>query len=227
MQFSIDSGGSSPSISNPVRVGVALDEAFHFYYEDNFDLMRANGMEILEFSPLRDERLPNGVDWLYIGGGFPESFAAKLAENRAIMSEIAEFAESGGFIFAECGGLMYLSESITDFDGTRLKMCGVITGHTVMEKKLRRLGYREIRMTTPSPLGPAGTLFRGHEFHWSSINETSGAEPFCEIRGAKGGAWTPAGLRSANVFASYIHAHFASNPAIPANIAASLDKREN
>jgi cobyrinic acid a,c-diamide synthase len=195
-----------------IRVGVAMDEAFHFYYEDNFDIMRSKGMEIVEFSPLHDRSLPEKLDWLYIGGGFPESFAMELTENRSMMSDVAQFADSGRFIFAECGGLMYLSDGITDFDGNRLEMCGIIKGWTTMEKKLRRLGYREVRMTAPSPMGAVGTTFRGHEFHWSSINECDNAEAFCEIRGSKGGEWKSAGFRVGNTFASYIHAHFASNP---------------
>ncbi len=198
----------------PQRVAVALDDAFHFYYEDNLDLLRACGMEIVPFSPLKDECLPVNIDWIYIGGGFPESFAEKLAENIMMKTELANFADAGGLIYAECGGLMYLSRGIIDHSGKSFEMCGIIPVWTKMDKKMRSLGYREVRTTCDSPFDKAGTVFRGHEFHWSSVIEDdesdSSCTHFCEIRNARGGDWKLGGYKYKNVFASYVHAHFLS-----------------
>jgi cobyrinic acid a,c-diamide synthase len=202
----------SPTFSSKKRVAVAIDRAFHFYYEDNLDLLRNNGVEIVPFSPINDAHLPGNIDWIYIGGGFPESFAAELSANISIKSDIANFAENEGFIYAECGGLMYLSESITDHNGDTFDMCGVIPVRTSMDKKMRSLGYREVRTISDSPLAKSGTIYRGHEFHWSSVSEIEMSDPkcthFCEVRNARGGEWQKAGFRYKNVMASYIHAYF-------------------
>ncbi len=192
------------------RVALALDEAFHFYYDDNLDFLKGLGFEIVEFRPISDERLPDNVDWVYIGGGFPECFADHLEANSSMRRSIAEFAAGGGAVYAECGGLMYLSNSLTDTTGRCFEMCGVIPVDTTMESRLRSLGYREARVLGGLPFADTGATFRGHEFHWSSANptDTSNVQPFLEIRGASGGEWTPAGFRVGNVSASYVHLYF-------------------
>ena len=194
------------------RIAVALDEAFHFYYEDNLDMIRDAGVDIVQFSPLHDNALPSGIDAVYIGGGFPESFAEKLAANVDMKSSINNFAESDGFIYGECGGLMYLSEGITDNNGGDFNMCGVLPLWTAMDSKMRSLGYREIRINDHTQFGERGVTYRGHEFHWSSVVKKSSCKktckPFCEIRNARGGEWQPGGYRYKNVFASYVHLYF-------------------
>ena len=204
----------------PAKLGIALDDAFHFYYEDNLDMLREAGIDLIPFSPISDSKLPEGIQGIIIGGGFPECFSAKLAENTVMKQQIANFADAGGFIYAECGGLMYLSDGITTNDGHKYSMCGIIPIWTKMENKLRTLGYREIRTIEDSPLGPKGTIYRGHEFHWSSVIEeaATATKPFCEIRNARKSDWEHAGYRCKNVFASYIHAHFASNRELVKNV---------
>lgn len=213
------------------RLGVAMDEAFNFYYEDNLDLLRRTGVEIVAFSPLKDGRLPEGLDGLYIGGGFPEVFAGRLERNQGMRMDIKAFADSGGFIFAECGGLMYLCENIEDKDGGGHAMCGVLPAAAKMGDRLRRLGYVEAKTASDSFLGPSGTLIRGHEFHWSDIESTAfdrTPAPAFMARGVGVDAWTPMGFSSGNVVASYFHAHFLSNPAAVASWADAMrTKRRN
>lgn len=206
------------------KMAYALDDAFHFYYEDNLDMLRAAGIELVPFSPIDESKLPEGVKGIYIGGGFPECFAVQLAANNEMKQAISSFVASGGFIYAECGGLMYLTNGITTNDEQKHEMCGIIPVWTKMENRLRALGYREVQTLEKSPLGPKGTVFKGHEFHWSSVinEDKQGEKPFCEIRNARKSEWEPAGYRYKNVFASYIHAHFASNKQIINNIKAYL-----
>ena len=202
-----------------LRLGVALDKAFHFYYEDNLDALRSCGIELVPFSPLTDTEIPANLDGIMIGGGFPEVFADQLSANSSMRDSIKLFADNGGVIYAECGGLMYLSQAITNKENNKFSMCGVLPFETEMNNKLRRLGYREARTCQDSLLGPAGTEYRGHEFHWSSIVDDAKPEPCCESRGTRGTReWKKAGCITQNVYATYIHAHFDSNPALVENI---------
>lgn len=223
------STGNHPIIqssSHPVRMGVAYDDAFNFYYEDNFDALRKAGFEIAFFSPLKDKALPEGIKFLYLGGGFPEVFAGRLSKNSSMLKSISGFASSGAPIFAECGGFMYLSENIL-CGRKRYNMCGILPYRIRMGSKLHTLGYREIKLTQSSFLGKKGTLLRGHEFHWSSAELTSpDITPAFEVRGTRSGAkWAPAGIKLDNIIASYVHIHFLSNPSITKNIYISLKKR--
>ncbi len=207
------------------HLGIARDEAFNFYYEDNLDLLRESGVVLVPFSPIHDERLPDGLDGLYLGGGFPEMFAPQLARNTSMRQAVKAFADADGSIFAECGGLMYLCEAIEDAAKTRHMMCGVIPAVARMGSKLRRLGYVEAKTSGDSFFGSAGTVIRGHEFHWSDVELTgSGAspEPAFRTRGASGGDWTPMGFHVGKVIASYFHAHFLSSPTAAAAWASSL-----
>ncbi|MFA6292121.1 MAG: cobyrinate a,c-diamide synthase [Victivallales bacterium] len=211
---------------HPIRIGIAYDDAFNFYYEDNFDALRNAGFEIVFFSPLHDKALPEGIKFLYIGGGFPEVFAGRLSKNKSMLRSVSDFAASGAPVFAECGGFMYLSETIS-CGGIKYNMSGVIPCRIKMESKLHSLGYREIKLRQSSFLGKRGTLLRGHEFHWSSAEFTSeNITPAFEARGTrKNSKWMPAGIKINNVIASYIHIHFLSNPSITINIFKSLQKR--
>jgi len=204
--------GPAETIPKPsARIGIAMDKAFHFYYPDNLHHLRRAGFELVEFSPLKDRRVPGNIDWLYIGGGFPEVFAAELAANSAIRESIRAFAESGGRIYAECGGLMYLCRSLVNNAGRKFPMCGVLPAGTFMTKKLHSLGYREVRAICDLPFCKANTVFRGHEFHWSDIKFDRPLPPlFRSIVGKHAGPGT--GIRFRNVAASYIHLHFESNP---------------
>jgi cobyrinic acid a,c-diamide synthase len=147
-----------------VRIGVARDEAFCFYYADNLDALRAAGAEVVCFSPLRDAVLPPGISGLYFGGGYPEIYAAALSANRPLLAAVREAHAQGMPIYAECGGLMYLTEALEDAEGQRHPMVGLVPGVCRMERRLV-MGYREVRLAADGLLGAAGQRLRGHEFH--------------------------------------------------------------
>src|SRR5579875_814310 len=193
-------------------IGVAYDEAFHFYYEDNLTRLENAGARLIRFSPIRDVRLPV-VDGLYLGGGYPEAHAAELERNAAMREQIAEFAARGGVIYAECGGLMYLCSKLQTLDGSIYRMCGVVQARTIMCERLQALGYVEARTLNDSIFGPAGLGFRGHQFRYSRLESLSpNRAPAFAIRRRRDGAEIEEGFSLNNVIASYVHAHWASNP---------------
>ncbi|WPJ94622.1 cobyrinate a,c-diamide synthase [Coraliomargarita algicola] len=196
-----------------LRMGLARDAAFYFYYEDNLDALRARGVELVEFSPLNDAALPEDLDGLYIGGGFPEQFSAELSSNIAMHAALRAFAESGRPIFAECGGYMYLCRSLELPDGNRLPMAGVLAADCVMRDKRQRLGYTKARSLQAGIFGSAGTNLRGHEFHWSEVVPDPGQTALFEVSDAHGRRQEQVGIQQGNTHASYFHPHFASNPA--------------
>ena len=195
-----------------VRIGIARDRAFCFYYPENLRLLEASGAELVEFSPLSDEELPEGLAGLYLGGGYPELHATQLAENQALRKQIAAQAAAGLPIYAECGGFMYLCEAI---DGQA--MCGVFPARARMLSRRRALGYRQVELTADSPLGPVGSLVRGHEFHYSEV-EMPGPVERCYQLSRRGGVQLgKEGYRCKNVLGSYVHLHFGSNPQVAEN----------
>jgi cobyrinic acid a,c-diamide synthase len=198
------------------RIGVAHDDAFHFYYEDNLNRLRSLGAELVNFSPSCDRRLP-AVDGLYFGGGYPEAVARGLSSNNAMLEAIRGFAASGGVIYAECGGLMYMCEAIRTLDGALWPMCSLIPGVAVMSHRLQALGYVEVETSADSILGPARTRFRGHQFRYSTLEDARGEDRIDRIYDVKprwGGAPFAEGYRIGNLLASYVHAHWASNPIV-------------
>lgn len=154
-----------------VKIGVARDNAFCFYYEDNLDILRENGCEIVFFSPLRDAQPPGGIHGIYLGGGYPELFAGVLAENTSMKKSIRRVCESGMPIYGECGGFMYLCDHLFTTGGQKHEMAGVFLFETRMQTKLVSLGYREITFTGDTPVAPAGATARGHEYHYSNLAE--------------------------------------------------------
>jgi cobyrinic acid a,c-diamide synthase len=196
------------------RIGIAADEAFHFYYEDNLRRLEALGAELVRFSPVHDATLPD-VDGLYLGGGYPEVHAAALASNASMRAAVAAFAERGGAIYAECGGLMYLTAGIRTLGGERFAMAGVLPGEAVMCERLQALGYVEVETQQPSPVGGAGVRFRGHQFRYSELLGMPDDFPRAyTVRRRRGDDVTREGYAWKNVLASYVHAHWASNPAV-------------
>ncbi len=187
-------------------VAVARDDAFTFYYADNIHRMRMAGFDFVEFSPIRDRRVPAGADVLYVGGGFPEIFAKELAANREMRRSMKAFAESGRPVYAECGGLMYLGESLEDSRKRKFPMCGVIPGKTRMTGGRRALGYREVEALHDMPFCRKGAVFRGHEFHWSEFIPSRKLEPLFRCKDSRGRGWLD-GIRINNVSASYMHLH--------------------
>ena len=198
------------------RIGVAYDASFHFYYEDNLNRLRSLGAEIVNFSPIRDRELP-AADGLYFGGGYPEAFARELSSNTAMLTAIRGFAARGGVIYAECGGLMYLTDAIRTLDGARWPMAAIVPGVCVMSERLQALGYVEVETRADSILGPARTRFRGHQFRHSTLAEADKGgriDTIYNVAPRWGGAPFAEGYRVGNVLASYVHAHWASNPAL-------------
>jgi cobyrinic acid a,c-diamide synthase len=211
-----------------VRIGVAKDEAFSFYYEENLRLLRKAGAEIVFFSPLNDRNLPEGLDGLYIGGGYPELSAFDLAQNTKLKKEIHEFSISGKPVYAECGGFMYLMESISA-NNRLFPMCGIFPFKSNMQKRFQALGYREIKLTQETPLGPEGTVIRGHEFHYSSLDavpEDSGTA--YEVYARNADPRREGYIINNNSIGSYIHLHFASYPSAAVNfVEACLKAKDN
>lgn len=203
------------------RIGVAFDEAFHFYYEDNLARLEALGAELVRFSPLRERELPS-VDGLYFGGGYPELFARELAANEPLLREVRTFAQGGFPVYAECGGLMFLARAIRTASGTRYPMAGLIPAESVVHERLQALGYVEVETQRPSILGPAGLRFRGHQFRYSELTGLdAAAECVYSVRTRSGGDTQPEGYQAGSVLASYVHAHWASNPLAAAGFVAA------
>jgi cobyrinic acid a,c-diamide synthase len=195
------------------RIGVARDKAFCFYYEDNFDLLRAAGAELVFFSPLEDRCLPEGLDGLYLGGGYPELYARELSGNLTMRQAVYDWAESGRPLYAECGGFMYLTEGIVGDAGEELPMAGVFPVTARMQKKRASLGYREARLEADCFFGPAGTVLRGHEFHYSAIGEMpSHIARIYAVNSSVNGDENREGYRYKNVLGGYLHLHFGFNP---------------
>lgn len=198
----------------PVRLAVAQDQAFCFYYQENLEYLEQAGAELVYFSPLQSRKLPPGVAGLYLGGGYPEVFARDLAENETLRLEIRHQAAAGLPIYAECGGLMFLSQGLTTSDGQHYPMVGVLPCEVRMLPRFKALGYREVRLAQDCLLGPAGLTLRGHEFHYSEITTvTTDSPPAYRVTPRQPGEATTEGFWRPNVLASYIHLHFGSNPA--------------
>jgi cobyrinic acid a,c-diamide synthase len=208
-----------------VRLGVALDEAFQFYYPDALDGLREAGAEIVSWSPLADTRLPD-VDGLYLGGGYPEVHAPRLADNSAMRAAVARFAEDGRPVYAECGGLMYLARSLEDPDGRPHPMAGVLPLTVRMTPPRLTLGYREVTLTADGLLGPAGTRLRGHEFHRSHLAaEPTDVETVYRVRDPGAGEPWPEGYRRRGTLGSYVHLHLGSHPGAAAALVAACERR--
>ncbi|SDZ76343.1 cobyrinic acid a,c-diamide synthase [Thalassobacillus cyri] len=198
--------------ASEVTIAVARDEAFNFYYQENLELIEHYGAEVVYFSPLNGEVLPPEADGLYLGGGFPELFPEQLAKNKEVKQSIKEAVEEGLPVLAECGGLMYLSDSITTIDGKTYPMAGVLPGKTEMQAKLASLGYREISGLPNNYLFKNGMEVRGHEFHYS-IFKPAGQLPGAYRVSSRFGTGEE-GCLYKNVVAGYTHLHFASNPEV-------------
>ena len=197
------------------RLAVARDQAFCFYYEENLRLLSEAGFELAPFRPTLDRHLPAGVDAVYLGGGYPESFAAELAANRSLGAELRERTAAGMPLYAECGGLLYLARTLTGFDGSRHEMSGVLPLDIAMDREYLAISYVTARTSAPSLLGAAGTTARGQEFHQSRITNTEIEATLYDLTTSDGKSRRD-GFTQDNVVASYVHLHFASAPDIPA-----------
>ena len=196
-----------------VRIGIAHDQAFCFYYHDNLDLLEAEGARLIRFSPMSDHTLPD-VDLLYLGGGYPELHGEALAANVAMRRAIRDFAERGGSIYAECGGMMYLTNAIRDFEGRSHEMVGLFAAEANMRRSGLTLGYRTVELSRPCILGECGTVVRGHEFHYSALSATGPLDYACRLTDARGESKGLDGLVVKKTLALYTHLHFASRPEV-------------
>ena len=213
-------GQASPGgAARRVRLAVARDVAFQFYYRENLALLEAAGADITYWSPMTDA--PPDADGFYFGGGYPELHARGLADNGVALKIVRERAEQGCPIYAECGGLMYLADALEDQDGVAHPMVGVLPATVRMRPRRLTLGYREVRFTGDSPLGAAGTRARGHEFHSSTL------DPVPErVRRVWALGDRAEGYLIHHALISYVHLHFGSNPELPrAFVAACADAR--
>ncbi len=194
--------------SRTVRIGVARDKAFCFYYEDNLELLRDYGAETVFFSPLHDRALPENLHGIYLGGGYPELYAPQLSENTPMREEILRLSSEGLPLYAECGGFMYLTLGIENRQKSIYPMAGVFPVISRMQKRLTRLGYRKIKLTGPSLLGDSGLSLYGHEFHYSEI------EPMPpEVRRVyRVDDERTEGYAIDNTLAGYIHLHWGRTP---------------
>ena len=198
-----------------IKIGIAQDKAFCFYYMENLKMLEEQGIRLVPFSPLSDRKLPRGLSGLYLGGGYPESFPEKLSANRSLRAEILREINKGMPVYAECGGLMYLAKSLTDFEGKSCPMVGAVPVRIKMEKKMMAIRYVEIKTSRATLLGPEGTVARGHEYHHSRIISDShrGPKPYQVVSST--GEKFQEGFIFKNLLASYVHLHFKSNPAVP------------
>lgn len=202
----------------PVKIGVAFDEVFNFYYKENIEALEANNAKIEYFSPLKDENLPD-VDGLYIGGGYPELFSKQLSQNRTMLSDIKQFHLENRPIFAECGGLMYLMNSIHDD-----KVVDVYPYKSILTDRVQALKYTIAEVTQDNIISKKGERFHGHEFHYSKVlvdeNNIRHDMAFNILRG-KGSYNNQDGFMERNTLASYVHTHVAAMPDFGGNLAIS------
>ena len=227
--------------ASKIKIAVAFDEAFFFYYNFNFEILKSFGAEIVFFSPLKDKFLPSGIKAVYIGGGYPEIYASALESNHSIKKEIYEFHKNNGIIYGECGGLMYLCEKIS-YKGESYGACGIFPFEASMDKGGLSLGYRTVRLKEKTFLGEAGLTVNGHEFHYSKLlpsaapptgtpivhaqadsadlktafpeeaKEAAAVKTVTEYESLSApGIWKKEGYNVLNTIGSYVHLSFYSN----------------
>jgi cobyrinic acid a,c-diamide synthase len=209
----------APQLPFPLRIAVASDPAFNFYYADNLELLQALGAELIHWSPLHDPHLPTSIHGLYFGGGFPEMMAEALAANQSAQNDVRSALHVGMPTYAECGGLMYLCQQIVDFDERAWPMVGIFPTTAHMQSRLT-LGYRQATSLQNSPLVAMGDQVWGHEFHRSRLTSHS-QNPLYQIHGYRSSHFTQKeGWRWHKVHASYVHLHWGARPDLPARFLA-------
>ena len=218
-------GGANSS--SPIRIGLARDRAFNFYYEDNLEALTRLGAELVSFSPLTEIALPPDLHGLYLGGGFPEMFAEELSHNKPMRQAIAHHLTAGLPTYAECGGLMYLCRELIDFEGRSWPMVSALPTKTTMGAKLT-LGYRQVTVKQASPLTKPGQQFWGHEFHRSKL-ATISPKPLYELSsyplpGEGAAPLRSEGWGSETIHGSYVHVHWGDQPELPKHFLEGCDR---
>lgn len=213
--------GTGASAGPPPVIAVARDAAFNFYYEDNLELLVRAGARLVTFSPLSGGGIPPEADGIYLGGGFPEEFASRIAADPLFLEGLRTAAAAEMPLYAECGGYMILARSLTDRAGAVHKMAGIIPAHTVMQERRAALGYREVTALQDCLLLKQGEHLRGHEFHYSVMRYAEGESRTYayESKGRSGSH--PEGYISGSIMAAYAHIHFASYPPAAARLVAA------
>jgi cobyrinic acid a,c-diamide synthase len=206
-------GSGQKSAPGRVRIGVARDSAFCFYYPANLDQLEASGSEIVFFSPIADAQLPPDMDGLYLGGGYPELAAKRLSANKRLQNQIRVKSQEGMPIYAECGGFMYLCKELFTQSGKRYPMVGCFPFSARMHSQLKSLGYREITLTGDTIIGPPGQTIRGHEFHYSELDKSESIlKTVYHLTDRAGVHKPPEGYYINRTLGSYTHLHFGSQP---------------
>ncbi|MGB3192146.1 MAG: cobyrinate a,c-diamide synthase [Limnoraphis sp.] len=213
----IQSNLTKPDLDNPVKIAVARDQAFSFYYQDNLDILQQLGAELVFWSPLNDSQIPNNIQGFYFGGGFPELFAQQLSENLSVKKAVQNLISVGIPTYAECGGLMYLCEEIIDFENKSWSMVGILPTKAFMGKRLK-LGYYQANTLQESLLLPKQITIFGHQFHRSELTLESPNPLYKMKRYGKTLEYETIteGWQLVNLYASYLHLHWGSRPEIPA-----------
>lgn len=209
-----------------VRIGVARDRAFCFYYPDNLELLEMTGATLVPFSPLNAETLPENLDGLYFGGGYPELKAEQLSANVSLRAQVAECCREGMPIYGECGGFMYLCRQLIDRQGRSHPMAGCFPFTTRMFPRLRALGYREVELAADGLIGPKGLTVRGHEFHYSELEDQMASPPptIYKMSARNGEHSRREGYQRHRCLGSYVHLHFGSNPEVARHLVAGCSQ---
>ncbi|MGA8634880.1 MAG: cobyrinate a,c-diamide synthase [Candidatus Dormiibacterota bacterium] len=221
---------TTPASAEPVRIGVAFDDAFCFYYSENLELLEDAGAEIVTFSPLEDATLPRDLGLIYMGGGISEAFVPRLARNQSFLESFRRAHAHGVPVYAEGCGLQYSARSLRTSDGATHQMAGLIPIDIALEAGALHSGYRDLSIATPSMLGPVGTRLRGHEFHFSHL--LSGGDclnPAYTMHDCDGEPLGCEGWTDPLMLASFIHLHFGQEQELAGRLVAaareSLDRR--
>ncbi|OKY78440.1 MAG: Cobyrinic acid ac-diamide synthase CobB [Candidatus Methanohalarchaeum thermophilum] len=203
------------------KIALAYDKAFNFYYQANIDLLENLGAKIEKFSPIKDKNIPSGTDGIYIGGGYPELFLNELEDNESMKQSIYDFYQSNKPIYGECGGLMYLMNSI-NYRDRESNMVGVFNGKAAVGDKYRVVGYTNGGIIRDNILGKKGIRFRGHEFHHSKIKKLEESNFAFKLDRGRGIKQNLDGLIKKNVLACYTHLHFLSHENFPKKFVKNL-----
>ena len=195
-------------------IAVARDKAFCFYYPDNLEILENCGAKIVEFSPLENDTLPENIDGIYFGGGYPELYAGQLSEKKHLLNQVKDYSDKGMPIYGECGGFMFLCRDVSGMDQTdTYAMSHCFDFSVSMSKRLRSLGYRQITLKADTLIGKKGDVIRGHEFHYSSLDDPGTAyRDVYQVASRAGQDISLKGYQRRNTLGSYLHVHFGSNP---------------
>ncbi|MFP4108285.1 MAG: cobyrinate a,c-diamide synthase [Desulfonatronovibrio sp.] len=210
-----------PARPGRVRIAVARDKAFNFYYQANLDILEKAGAELVYFSPVTDKRIPEEAGMLYLGGGYPELYAYELSQNRALRRDILNYIQSGGHVYAECGGLIYLCRDLKVSGGQVFPMTGALPFKASMLSRRKSLGYVQISFLEDCLLGDKDQTIRGHEYHYSQIDQVEKEEGWKNIYQVVNHRREPRdtlGIKTGNILAGYAHVYFGHRPEVAERI---------